>query len=121
MGEREQDRRVHDGGKMKIYLAGKITGLSIEEYRAAFKAAAHDVLAAGHLPLCPVEMFPENPIWDWAEYMLADLRIIWHHADALLMIDGWEDSKGAQLERQAALAVDKPVYYSLNDIPKEMK
>ncbi len=102
---------------MKIYIAGKITGLDWNDAKAMFANASHALKSAGHTPLCPCEMFPENPVWDWAEYMLADLRIIWNHADALLMLPNWKDSKGATLEHAAALATDKRIYYSLDEVP----
>lgn len=101
---------------MKIYIAGKITGLDWTVAKAKFAMAALALVKAGHIVLCPTEMFPENPVWDWAEYMLADLRIIWHHADAVLMLDNWKDSNGATLERQAALFANKTVYYALDEI-----
>jgi hypothetical protein len=102
---------------MKIYIAGKITGLDIRVAEMQFTAAANALRKAGHTPLCPTEMFPVNPIWDWAEYMLADLRIIWHHADGLLMLGNWKESRGANLEHHAAVATDKPIYYGIEEIP----
>jgi hypothetical protein len=103
---------------MKIYIAGKISDLDWSEVEKKFKEAADALRSAGHVALCPVEMFPENAVWDWAEYMLNDLRLIWNHADAVLMLSDWEDSKGARLERHAAQAGGKPVYYALEDVPE---
>lgn len=103
---------------MKIYIAGQITGLDIKEAEAKFSHAANALRSAGHTPLCPTEIFPVNPVWDWAEYMLADLRIIWNHADAVLMLDNWKASRGATLEQHAAVCAAKPVYYSLDEVPR---
>ena len=52
--------------------------------------------------------------------MLADLRLIWHHADAVLMLDNWKDSKGANLEHHAAQLVGKSIYYRLDEIPANL-
>lgn len=103
---------------MKIYIAGKISGLEWSEVVAKFKATADALRETGHIALCPVEMFPENAVWDWAEYMLTDLRLIWNHADAVLMLPDWQDSKGARLEHHAAEAGDKHIYYGLDEIPR---
>lgn len=102
---------------MKIYIAGKITGLDFKVAEQIFQKAADELRSRGHTVFCPTEMFPLNPAWDWAEYMLADLRIIWHHADAILMLNNWKDSKGASLERHAAQLTDKPIYYSVDEVP----
>lgn len=102
----------------KIYIAGKISDLPFEEAESHFIFAAGVLESFGHVPLNPCRMFPENPVWDWAEYMLADLRIIWTHADAVLMLDNWKDSKGARLEHHAAELVGKPIYYALDEVPE---
>lgn len=106
------------GFEPKIYIAGKITGLPWAEVDAAFRETAAFLRSHGYKPLCPVEMFPENEVWDWEEYMLTDLRLIWTHADGLLMLPCWKDSKGARLEHHAAEAKGLPIFYAIDELPR---
>ena len=57
-----------------------------------------------------------NPIYNglpsdatWAEHMRADLAAL-KACDGVCMLRGWERSRGAQIERRAALKRGMPIY-----------
>ncbi len=100
---------------MKIYIAGKITGLDTEEAARRFKASAHRVRAAGHEPVNPMEKVSEQEGKTWAEYMAEDF-IIAHECDAIYMLSNWRDSTGARIEHAIAEIMGKPIFYEATAI-----
>jgi hypothetical protein len=87
---------------MIIYIAGPMSGLPDSNY-PAFHAAAAALRAAGHTVLNPAENPPPpkghpNP---WQYYMRLSVKQI-ADADAVVMLRGWEDSNGADIEHALA-------------------
>ena len=97
-----------------IYLAGPMTG--IPEYNfPAFQLAAADLRGRGIDVWSPAEHDLANgfdPATDAAKplrhYMEHDLPAVLA-SDAVVVLPGWEDSKGARLEVHTATACDIPV------------
>ena len=94
--------------KMRIYISGRITSLPYPIAVKRFAVAARRLADLGHEPV--------NPIYDglpsdatWAEHMRADLAIL-ETCDGICMLRGWERSRGAQIERRAALKRGIPIY-----------
>lgn len=87
---------------MTIYLAGPITGR--ENYRAPFLEADARLTALGHVVLDPA-LLPEG-LGDCNTYMQICLPMI-DVADAVVMLPGWEDSRGACREWGYAMAKNK--------------
>jgi len=89
---------------MSLYLAGPMTGITDKHGNSthnypAFHAAAADLRARGHTVVSPAELHPHavtNP-QTWEDYMRADLRALLG-TDAVVVLPGWEHSKGARLE-----------------------
>jgi hypothetical protein len=91
---------------VKLYVAGPMTGMPDFNY-PAFDAAAAHLAALGHEPLNPVDSEEFNDTgapqaWDW--YMRHALRMVLA-ADGIALLDGWERSRGAQLECYVATAL----------------
>lgn len=98
---------------MKIYLAGPMRGHA-NFNKAAFMAAAHQLSARGHRVFNPVEetikiydpgVYEDNPTGDEAItpinprlVFFNDLSFICLHADAVVLLPGWQLSKGATAE-----------------------
>lgn len=81
---------------MKIYISGKIT--DNPDYREQFSAASSRLRAQGHTVFNPAH----NPTGlTRLDYMRIDLPMLLS-ADAIYLLKGWEDSPGAQMERQLA-------------------
>jgi hypothetical protein len=104
---------------MKVYIAGPMTGY--EEFNfPQFFQAERELIALGHTPLNPawnnglnLQEAVENANYDgrsWQDYMRKDLNFL-SQADALCVLDGWKNSKGARLEVHIARQLDIPVMF----------
>ena len=92
---------------MKIYIAGPMSGRPEFDYPAFFRAA--DALAAvGHEPINPARAEGREGCKTWLDYMRAALRDI-ADADAVALLSGWGESRGATIERNLAASLDLPV------------
>lgn len=90
---------------MTVYLAGPMTGLPELNY-PAFNALADKLRKAGIEVSNPAEnrWDPRNGIPTWADWMkLAIAQLL--TCDEVLLLPGWESSRGAQLERHIAEAL----------------
>ena len=90
--------------KKRIYLAGPMTGLP-DFNRPAFHAAAKDLRDQGHEVVNPAELCDKHGTshsWEW--YMRQGLKAL-ADCDAIVMLPGWEGSRGARIEHWTAMAV----------------
>lgn len=104
------------------YLAGPMTGLP-EFNMHAFNLCAEHLKAAGFEVHNPVAVDAEHGIvlegtngheeFDFLEAMKRDLPLVMD-ADCVIVMPGWEESKGAQLEVHTALETGVPVYTILS-------
>jgi hypothetical protein len=84
---------------MRAYVAGPMTGLPDFNY-PAFHAAAAQLRALGAATINPAEN-PVPPCGSWRGYMkLAVAQVA--QCDVLVLLQGWESSKGARVEFQLA-------------------
>ena len=86
---------------MKIYLAGAMTGIEDLNRPAFFKAKCFLELLS-HEVFNPGELDPELPL---REIFLKELTYICEEAEAIALLPGWENSKGATAERAVGLAL----------------
>ena len=103
---------------MKLYIAGKITGLNPLAVEENFCRAARYVEGFGHEALNPVEMFPVRDDWTWEYYMAEDVKVILMQADGLFMLSNWRESRGARAEHAFADALGKKIFYQASVIPE---
>ena len=100
---------------MIAYLSGPMTGLPGQNY-AAFQAAAERLRAQDVQVISPHEIIPPGAgPWTWAQHMRVDLAALLT-CDVIVMLPGWETSRGAQLEKAVAEAIAMPVDYTLTEI-----
>lgn len=102
----------------KIYLSGKITGLTYEEALAMFEAAEKEALKIAKEVVNPMklafELFkPKDPNnITWGEYMVNDLHAIMNlGVDSIYMLKNWQLSDGAKIEFFTAQIKNLPVHY----------
>ncbi len=105
---------------MRIYLSGKISGLSETEYKENFKNAALNVylnIDRKHKieglmwrdiinPLDIKPLFGINKYWF---FMAADLYTLIFKCDTIFLLPNWNDSKGAKIELCIALLTNKTI------------
>ena len=90
-----------------IYLAGKMRGVP-EFNRPKFKAVASALRGMGYTVLNPAEQFSGSVDLPWETYMRRDIQLVLI-SEAVVMLDGWEDSPGANVELTVARAIGIPV------------
>lgn len=96
--------------RLKIYIAGPMSGIEDFNY-PAFTDAETKLHAAGFAPINPAHHERLNPTgkpmpWDW--YMRHAIEAV-TRADGVALLDGWERSRGARLERRIATELGIPV------------
>lgn len=104
---------------MKLYIAGPMTGIPGFNYRA-FEEAARRLVATGHEAVNPTELdTPEErelilasdgTHFDldktWGDYLSRDVKLLTDGGvDGVLVLRGWEQSRGARLETFLAHAL----------------
>lgn len=95
----------------RIYIAGPMTGLPELNY-PAFTAAAKAWREAGWTVLNPAENFAVDDKHPYADFIRRDLLDVLV-CDALAVLPGWENSKGASLEHHVATVLGLPIYNAL--------
>ena len=96
---------------MKIYISGKISGTDLTKTRARFVAAAKVTKRLGYEPVNPFENgLSEHDSWE--AHMLKDI-IDLLQCNAIYMLQGWEDSKGARIEHYIATEIGMPIMYEI--------
>jgi hypothetical protein len=81
-----------------VYISGPITGT--EDWPGRFAAASAALLAAGLAPINPAAA-GVRPGWTWGDYIRHDLELL-RLADAIVLLPGWEQSRGARVEAAEA-------------------
>ena len=94
------DNKGRESRAMKIYIAGPMTGIPDLNY-PAFDALAEKLRAAGHAVINPAEN-PVPPCGSWLGYMRMSVAQV-STVDCVVMLPGWESSRGATLEHHIAV------------------
>jgi len=111
-----------------LYIGGRITPPEDAACRRAILEANVSIAVAAffeasrkgwavHCPH-PLALWGAELEW-WAQYgvvMPCDITFI-EKADAVLLLPGWEDSHGCQIEKRVADELEKPIYYSIEELP----
>ena len=85
--------------KLSIYIAGPMTGLAELNF-PAFHAEAARLRALGHEVINPAEINPDQHM-TWLQCMRTDIAAL-VFCDAIQLLPGWQNSKGATLEHHIA-------------------
>lgn len=112
--------------QFKIYISGKITGLTKPEYEALFNAAEADLRGKGYAVVSPIRIQPDTIPAEhteeeqWRAHLKADIREL-IECHAIYMLANWECSEGATLEHAIARGLNMPVYYEVAPKHREIK
>ena len=113
----------------RIYVAGPYSSDNIIDtldYMREGQRMATRVLLAGFAPWCPWIDFhyqlqlrddEELTVDNYYEYSITWLVV----SDAMLVMPGWQYSKGTLKEIEIARALGIPIYYSFDDMVKNEK
>lgn len=102
--------------KPVIYISGPMSGLPEYNYPAFF-AASGALRGNGWLPVNPARIGVRPP-GTHADYLQEAISLmVQGKLDAIYMLNGWKDSKGARLERDIALALGCEHFYQTQGVP----
>ena len=91
-------------GMKKMYLSGPMTG--IEKYNHdLFHRVAHEFRTVGFMVCSPAEFFDGDRTKERKEYMREAVKYMLE-ADTIVLLPGWQESKGARLEAAIATELD---------------
>lgn len=108
---------------MKMYIAGPISGLDPIWVENRFKTAALELRILGIEPVNPTDMSGWGLSWE-AYMRIAETILKTGEIDGVLMLEGWERSKGARLEYAWAVIENIPIYHEEDGIleaPRKLK
>lgn len=97
-----------------VYIAGPIANTT--DFCERFKAAGLEVAQLGYQPVCPIELngIDENSRKEDAEnrrmYLKRDIVAL-IECDGIYLLRGWENSRGARLEKLIADGLDMFILY----------
>lgn len=89
----------------RIYIAGPMTGLP-NYNRDAFWEMAEQLTDLGFEPVHTADL-PDG--WAWERYMGYSLSKL-ETCDAVILLDGWQESRGVAIEIKRAKELDMPIY-----------
>lgn len=92
---------------MRVYIAGKISGLDYLQARRTFEVAEASLRARGYEVINPIKLCGEG--WPWKLCMVVCLLALMR-CRCVCLLPGWETSRGANIERRFALALGKRVF-----------
>lgn len=96
---------------MTTYIAGPMTGYP-EFNHPAFHAKAAELRATGETVINPAEIDAEIGLdQPWDTYLRRDLILLAEHCNKIVLLDGWEKSKGACLERHVGEKLGMTIVY----------
>lgn len=91
-----------------VYLAGPMTGIADLNF-PLFHATAAALRDMGLTVINPAEI-NADPKAEWSACMRADIAELVTKCDGIVMLPGWEKSRGASLEHHIATALGMPVH-----------
>ena len=93
---------------MKIYITGQITGLPIGKARENFAEAEQKLKSLGYETVNPMALERYHPDKEWIDYMIESLQLL-RECDGIHLMDNYILSRGAQIERLAAISMNKKI------------
>ncbi len=102
-----------------VYISGPISGN--RKFREDFDRAEQYLKGFDGVKILNPANIPEPPLESsnrWGYFMRNSLRLL-SNADIIFMLEGWQQSKGAELEHRIALELGMEVWYENNKLKKE--
>lgn len=99
---------------MRIYIAGKISGIEEHTYRNKFANAEKHLRLLGHDVINPTYITHLGLDENYRELIMDILGMILTTCDAIYMLNDWTKSEGAQSEYWMAKEMGLKIYYQSN-------
>lgn len=97
--------------EIRIYLAGPMSGI-LEHNFPAFNSLAAALRADGYTVVNPAELDNGETDKEWGYYIRRDLPVLLT-CDRVVVLPGWQSSKGARIEVFTAFTVGMGVFRSI--------
>lgn len=94
--------------RKRIYISGKISGLSFKEAFAKFDEAKDYFLKLDYDVVNPMTLSHEHDL-SWESYMREDIKAMMD-CDGIALLENYKDSKGALVEKQLAIELNFMVF-----------
>ena len=97
---------------IKIYIAGKVTGLPAEDVKEKFLRKEKELTAQGYTVYNPVDQLwvKGGQTWTWEKLMRGCITQMME-CDEVHLLHDWSESRGARLERDIAERLGMVVVY----------
>lgn len=103
----------------KVYISGQISGLPIEKVKEKFSRVEAQLIAQGYEVVNPLNNgLPRNAPW---ELHIAMDIVLLMGCDTIYLLTGWDNSRGATLEKNFAELTKKKIIYELTPAYSEIK
>lgn len=93
------------------YLSGPMSGYPELNFPAFERAAAWLRFTYKTETLSAHEIKHPEGTTEWDKFLALDLQWMLRTCDAIVLMEGWPQSKGARLELSTAMALDWPVFF----------
>lgn len=100
--------------RLCIYIAGPITGM-VDGNKLSFYQAEELLHNMGHSTVNPWRVAGDQT--DWCKALRADLAEMFARCDSLVLLPGWERSKGAMLELHNAFHTGMTIFPTIGAVP----
>lgn len=100
----------------KIYIAGKVSGLSIESVLKKFATAQAEIEDLNFIAVNPIAVV-NNWQCDWETAMRLCIKALMD-CDAVVVLDDYKASEGARLELELCKRLGIIIFYEINDLKK---
>src|SRR3990167_5052970 len=100
-----------------VYISGSYSGEISNNIQKA-RETAIKVWETGYTAFCPhlnTIHFENDCKCVYEDYIAGDIEII-NRCNALLMVEGWEQSEGANTEHDYAKGYGLPIFYSIDEL-----
>lgn len=81
---------------MRVFIAGKISGLDLKEVKERFEGAENLIESIGLEPISPLKNGINSEVLDPHFYRDVELLLT---CNAILLLDNWTESSGARIEK----------------------
>ena len=93
---------------MTAYISGPVTGMP-NRNEEQFEALARKLEAIGFQTMVPTRIVPPSIEWEAAMRICLSAMT---KSDIVVVLPGWQDSKGASIEHDVAKQLGIPVFYA---------